>query len=139
MFRWALQNCNSMDYKIFLEWNEQSGILVSKTYPLIDGIENAFENKNYGSSISKINIVMTCMARDFKQRKQFKRDIKKFSYDILLDYYLNRNVIMEEKKNIIRRQIIEITEQTFSKYKFVYFDNAAFLSDLKNIVNSIEW
>ncbi len=46
---------------------------------------------------------------------------------------------MEEKKRIIRRQIVEITEQTFSKYKFDDFNRAAFLADLKEMVNAIEW
>jgi len=46
---------------------------------------------------------------------------------------------MEEKKEIIKRQIIEITEQTFSTYKFDDFNKSAFLSDLKEIVHAVEW
>jgi len=46
---------------------------------------------------------------------------------------------MGQKKMIIRKQIVEITEQTFSKYKFDDFNKIAFLSDLKKIVNAIEW
>ena len=107
-----------MDFKIFLEWDELCGILMSKVYPFREGIEEELKNKAYGADISKISVVMTCMARDFKQRKQFKKGIKKFSYDILLDYYLIKNVTIEQKKHIIRKQMIEITEQTFSKYKF---------------------
>ncbi len=82
---------------------------------------------------------MTCMARDFKQRKQFKKDIQKFSYDILLDYFLIKHVEMEQKKEIIRREMIEIAEKTFSKYKFDDFDKTIFLSDFKQIVKSVKW
>ena len=49
------------------------------------------------------------------------------------------NVATEEKKAIIRRQMIEVTEQTFSKYKFDDFDKARFFTDFKEIVNSVVW
>jgi hypothetical protein len=128
-----------MTFRIALEWDEQCGILLSKTYPLREGIEDAFKKRSYGKSINYISIVMTCMAKDFKQRKRFKKDTGRFEYDILLDYFLIKNVEMEEKKKIIRNQIIEISEQTFSKYRFQDFDKASFLSDLKEIVQSVQW
>ena len=128
-----------MNFRIFLEWDEQCGILLSKTYPLIDGMQEAFKDKDYRASISKIGIVMTCMAKDLMQRKRFKKDAGEFTYDILLDYFLIKNVEMGQKKMIIRKQIVEITGQTFSKYKFDDFNKIAFLSDLKKIVNAIEW
>jgi hypothetical protein len=128
-----------MNFRIFLEWDEQCGILLSKTYPLIDGIQNPLKDKDYGTSISRIGIVMSCMNRYFKQRKRFKKDTKEFTYDILLDYFLIRHSEMAEKKAIIRRQMVEITEQTFSKYKFEDFDKAGFLTDFKEIVNSVAW
>jgi hypothetical protein len=128
-----------MNVRIVLEWDEQCGILLSKTYPLIDGVENALVPKNYGASISRIGIVMTCMAKNFKQRKRYKKDTKEFTYDILLDYYLIKNVEIEQKKGIIRKQMADITEQTFSTYKFADFDKAAFLLDFKEIVNAVVW
>lgn len=128
-----------MNIRIVLEWDEQCGILLSKTYPLMDGIENALAQKNYGASISRIGIVMTCMARDFKQRKRYKKDTKEFVFDILLDYYLIKNVDLEQKKSIIRKQMVEISEQTFSTYKFTDFDKTAFLSDFREIVNTVAW
>jgi hypothetical protein len=128
-----------MNFRIFVEWDEQCGILLSKTYPLIDGIQDAFKNKAYGTSISKIGIVMTCMPKDLKQRKRFKKDTGEFTYDILLDYYLIKNVEIEQKKAIIRKQIVEITEQTFSTYKFEDFDKVDFLLEMKNIVELVKW
>lgn len=122
-----------------MEWDPQCGILTSKVFPILDGLKEGLKQKKYGTSISRISVVMTCMARDFKQRKRFKKAEGLFEYDILLDYFLIKNVEMEQKKAIIRKQIIEVTEQTFSKYKFEDFDKVAFLSDMKEIVNAIEW
>jgi hypothetical protein len=132
-------NYSKMDFRMALAWDEQCGILVSKMHPLVDGIVHALREKEYGTSMEQMWTVLTCRARDFKQRKQFKKDAKRFEYEILLDYFLIKNVDIDQKKSIIRRQIIEITEQTFSKYKFEDFNKAAFLSDVKTIVNSIDW
>lgn len=46
---------------------------------------------------------------------------------------------MEEKKKLIKYQIIKITEETFKKYKFENFDKASFLSEFKNAIESIKW
>lgn len=62
-----------------------------------------------------------------------------FEYDILLDFYLVKNIEMEEKKKLIKYQIIKITEETFKKYKFENFDKASFLSEFKNAIESIKW
>ncbi|PZR23844.1 MAG: hypothetical protein DI535_23150 [Citrobacter freundii] len=128
-----------MDVRIVLEWDEQVGISLSKMYPLREGIEEALKKRTYGQSILSLWIVMTARGYDFKQRKRFKKIEARFEYDILLDFFLIKNVPMEEKRRIIRKQIIDISEQTFSKYKFDDFDKNAFLSDLKEIVDAIEW
>lgn len=67
-------------------------------------------------------VVLTCRDIEFKQRKRFKKSLCRFEYDILLDYSLIKVAEMEDKKNIVRKQIVEITEQTFSNYKFEDFD-----------------
>jgi hypothetical protein len=128
-----------MNFRLLLEWDEQCGILLSKMYPLIDGVEGAFKDKVYGQSINTISTVMTCMAKDLKQRKRFKKGIGRFEYDILLDYYMIRNVPMDQKKGIIHKQMVEITERTFSTYKFADFNKTAFLSDFKEIINAVVW
>jgi hypothetical protein len=128
-----------MKFTIALEWDEQSGLSLSKMYPLIDGVIEALKEKDYGTSVYRIGVVMTCMAKDLKQRKRFKKDTKEFTYDILLDYYLIKSVDVEQKKSIIRKQMVEITEQTFSTHKFENFDKNAFLSDFKEILNAVAW
>jgi len=128
-----------MDVRIAMEWDEQVGISLSKMYPLREGIEHSFRNRNYGQSVLAVWIVMIARGNDFKQRKRFKKNEGRFEYDILLDYFLIKNVSIEEKKAVIRRQIVEISEQTFSKYKFDDFDKSVFLSDLKEVVEHIEW
>ena len=52
---------------------------------------------------------------------------------------LIKNVELGEKKKLIRYQMIKKTEETFKKYKFEDFDTAAFLSDFKDVVETIEW
>jgi hypothetical protein len=128
-----------MDFKVTIEWDYQIGMPYKKVLEFLDTIQNDFINKEYGKSIATIFVVMSALFRDLKQRKRFKKDIGRFDYDIILDYFLIKNSPMEEKKKIIRQQMIEITEGTFSKYKFDDFDKAAFLSDFKSIVNTVEW
>lgn len=128
-----------MDFRITVEWDPQCGILTSKIFPILDGLKEGFKSKTYGISIYRISVVMTCMGKDLKQRKRFKKLEGLLEYDILLDYFLIKNVDMEQKKNLIRLQMINITEETFSKYKFEDFDKAAFLADFKEIVNSVAW
>ena len=139
IFHLAIQNYNKMKFTIALEWEEQSGLLLGKLYPLRDGIEGALKDRSYGTSIARIGTIMTCRPKDFKQRKRFKKDTKEFTYDILLDYFLIKNAELQEKKAIIRRQMVEITESTFSNYKFDDFDKATFLTDFKEIVTELEW
>ncbi len=62
-----------MEYKIFLEWNNECGIFFSTMYPLEEGLEESFKKKNYGNSIKTIGVVLTCRPYDFKQRKRFKK------------------------------------------------------------------
>lgn len=128
-----------MDFKVTIEWDYQIGMPYEKVLEFLDTIQNDFINKEYGKSVATIFVVMSALFRDLKQRKRFKKDIGRFDYDIILDYFLIKNSPIEEKKKIIRRQMIEITESTFSKYKFDDFDKAAFVSDFKNIVNTVEW
>jgi hypothetical protein len=139
IFLLVILNCNDMDFWMTIEWDEQCGLLISKVFAILDGLKAGFKQKNYGESISQINVVMTCMGRDLKQRKRFKKSEGVFEYDILLDYYLIKSVELDEKKAIVRKQIIEITAKTFSTYKFEDFDKAAFLADMNGIVNAIEW
>jgi len=122
-----------------LAWDEQSGILLSKLYPLVDEIQNGLREKKYGDSIDHVWTVLTCRARDFKQRKAFKKEAKRLEYEILLDFFLIKNVEMEQKKAIIQKQIVELTEKTLSAYKFEDFDKVTFLTDFKEIVASIVW
>lgn len=137
--RLAIQNCNSMEIRMTIEWDEECGIKALKMLDLLDEMESEFKGRNYGISITHISGLAICRATDFKQRKQFKKAIGRFEYDILLDHYLIKNVEIEEKKKLVKYQMIKITEETFSKYKFEDFDISTFLLDFKNTVESIQW
>lgn len=128
-----------MNFRIALEWDEECGLSLSKMYPFREGVEEKMSNKDYGKGIQYVSIVLVCRPHDFKQRKRFKKDVRRLEYDILIDYFQIKHVLLDDKKNIIRRQVYEITEQVFAKYKFEDFDKDAFLSDLKAIVKLVEW
>lgn len=129
-----------MKVRIALEWDELCGLKLNQLYPLIDGIEDQFKNKEYGVSISSMGIVMSCLGREIKPRKRYKKDSKEFEFDIVLDYFLISGAAENEtKKKNVCQQMIESAERTFSNYKFENFDKAAFLEDLKVIINSISW
>lgn len=128
-----------MDLRIFMEWDRECGFHLSKLYPLREGIENDINKNSYGSSIKEITIVLICRPYDFKQRKRFKKNAALFEYDILVDFYLVKNVESEEKKKTICYQMIKTTEETFKKYEFEDFATTAFLSDFKTAVESVQW
>ena len=89
-----------MKYKIFLEWDNDCGIFYTELYPLEECLENAFKDKQYGKSIKEIGVVLSCRRHDFKQRKRFKKAVGRFEYDILLDFFLIRNVKVNKRKNL---------------------------------------
>lgn len=128
-----------MHFFIALEWGEDCGIKLLEMYPFREGIEAYFKDKYYGESLTSIRIILNALGYDVKQRKRYKKDLKQLDYDILFDFFLIKNVPKEEKRKIIRRQFIEITEQVLSKYKFEDFDKATFFNDLKTVVSTIEW
>jgi hypothetical protein len=130
---------NKVNLRIFMEWDQRSGLALDKMYPFIEGIENGFKENSYGSSINELTILLICRAHDFKQRKKYIKKTRNLQYDILLDFFLVKNVVLEEKKKLICYQMIKITEKTFSNYKFIDFDKSGFLNDFKKIVNTVEW
>jgi len=104
-----------MIVKITFEWNIECGVSANELFPLTEAIETFFLKKNYGNSVAEIFIVLTCRPYDFKQRKKLKKASRLFSYDIILDYFLIRHTkTKEEKVEIICKQIIEISQKTFS-------------------------
>jgi len=127
-----------MDFRIIIEWDEECGINLSQIFPLMTQTEQFFKSKDYGESVTKILMCLTCVGYDWKQRKRFKKDLCRLDYDIILDYFMIKNVPMVHKIGIVRRQIVELSEQVLSKYKFDAFDKETFLIDLKHIVNTIQ-
>jgi hypothetical protein len=51
-------------------------------------------------------MVMICLVPDYKQRKRYKKENRRFEYDILRDYFLLKNVGIEEKKKLIRYRVL---------------------------------
>jgi len=128
-----------MKVEIFVEWSYELGIDAFKVLAFTDSIGEEFEKRVYGNGISTIGIVLICRPQDFRQRKRFLKNVGRFEYDILLDFESIKNAEIEEKKRIIKGQIVEVSEQTFSKYKFEDFDKRAFIGDLKEVTDDIEW
>jgi hypothetical protein len=128
-----------LDLRITFQWDIETGISLEKLYPFQEGLEKEFTAKNYGSSIGHIWIVLTCRPYDFRQRKRYRKAEQRLEYDILLDYYLIKNIALPDKKQLIKYQFNQISERSFEKYKFTDFDKNSFLIDLKSAVNTLEW
>jgi hypothetical protein len=128
-----------LDLRITLEWDYETGISLEKMYPFREGLEKEFTSKNYGSSIGHVWIVLTCRPYDYKQRKRYRKAEQQLEYDVLLDFYLVKNVPLEDKKQLIKYQFYQVSERTLEKYKFPDFDKSSFLTDLKSAVNTLEW
>ena len=62
-----------MDSFMTIEWDNQCGIDSIDAVNFVNQIGPFLKNKNYGRSISKMVFVMTCMPRDFRQRKKYKK------------------------------------------------------------------
>lgn len=128
-----------MKISINYEWNEYTGVRMKELYVLRESIEAFFEDKNYGSSIGEVGIIVTALDRDWKQRKRYKKGERLFTFDILLDFFKIVNAELDSKKTIICNQILGITQATLSKYKFNDFDKDLFLTDFKDAVTQIKW
>jgi hypothetical protein len=94
-----------MVFKIFLEWNPNCRIKTSEMYSFYEGVEEYFKERYYGESLTEIRIIMNILGYDVKQRKRYKKDLRQLNYDVLLDYFLIKNVPKEEKRKIIDRQL----------------------------------
>jgi hypothetical protein len=129
----------NMDIRFIPEWDFDTGISAEIVLILAHRIKESFSEKFYGNSIELMGIVLICRRHAFSQRKQYKKDLRRLTYDIILDYFLIKNVAIEEKIAIIKRQVIEVSEQTFSRYRFEDFNKDRFLTDLKDIVNGFVW
>jgi hypothetical protein len=138
-FRLEIPNYNNMDVNIYIEWSYELGFDAFNVLDFTERIDKSFVDKYYGSSVGSIGAILICRPQDFKQRMRFLKGERRLTYDILLDFESVKNAPIDEKKEIIKRRIVEISEQTFSKYKFDDFDKEAFLRDLKKIVESIKW
>lgn len=129
-----------MESYIAIEWAPQiSGINYEVVVRFADKIMEALSQGQYGNSITKIRIILICRTRKLSQRKRFSKVSGIFDFDIILDIDRIKDATYDEKKKIIRNDIIAITEKTFDSYKFVNFQKEEFLLDFKQIVNSLEW
>jgi hypothetical protein len=129
-----------MKMSIALEWDEQVGLALSKMYPIQEGLESYFLTKEYGSSVSDISVIMTCKERTYEPEAKYRKPKLKFYYDIIFDFFLIRDTVaIDQKIEIIKNQIKQISTEAFSRQKFTDFDKSAFLQDLSDAVNSIEW
>jgi hypothetical protein len=129
-----------MKMSIALEWDEQVGLSLSKMYPLREGLESYFLTKEYGSSVSDISVIMTCKEKTYDPEAKYRKPKSKFYYNIIFDFFLIRDTMaIGQKKEIIKNQITQISTEVFGTQKFADFDKSAFLQDLSDAVNSIEW
>ena len=133
------RNCNNMNFGMTIEWDPTIGISSLNMLDFLDKIKVSFLSKNYGTGIDQIFTIVIYRPVHLKQRKRYKRAKRFFTYDIILDYYLIKNIPLPKKRDLIRSQIIEITNETINGVDFVDFDKESFLKDFAEIVTTAEW
>lgn len=128
-----------MDISITFEWSTDSGLPLSKLYPVRNELHDQFLDRNYGISIDTIWLIIVCMESDYRRRTIFRAKQKRFEYDIYIDLEKMREAGLEEKKQIVIAAILTGTENNFSKQKVPDFNKEQFLADLKEILNNLKW
>jgi len=117
-----------------IEWDEDCGIEALKMIDFLEDMQRPLQVKDYGLSLQEIGVIVICRAHDFKQRKIYKKARALLDYDVILDFYLIKNLSMPDKIDLIKYQISAATEALIDKYKFQDFDKNAFLDDFNAAV-----
>ena len=128
-----------MEIRFNIEWSYGLGIGVFDVLSFTDKIEANFSKREYGGPLKRVGILLICRPTELTQRKRFAKETGNLTYDIIFDFDILKNKDIQATKGIIKEQIVKITENIVTKYRFREFDMGAFFTDLRADINSIEW
>jgi di/tripeptidase len=136
-----LEMLKDFEMRLFMttEWTDKVGLASSELQTFLNKVEDDFKERNYGSSINEILIVLNCLGHDVKHIKRYKKDSKQFTFYISIDYSLLVNAHIDQKMEMVRIEMVHTTNEIFGKRKFDDFDMSAYLADFKNVVESTVW
>ncbi|HTB99706.1 MAG TPA: hypothetical protein VK705_03395 [Ferruginibacter sp.] len=102
-------------------------------------IKHFFANKNYGSSVNKIAIILMCREPHlkFKQRIRFLKQEKILYMDIILDYYQFMDVDQKVRERQVAEKLIAEVPAIIAKYKFPDFNLPKFEKDFKKFMSQL--
>ena len=120
-----------MFLRITADNNEETGvgdIVIKVSGP----VRKFFENKNYGSSVSAIGVVLMCRdpKLDFTQRIRFAKEDKTLYADIMLNYESMVSADEKMRFKLVQKKIVNELPQIVEKYKFEDFNLEVFTKDL---------
>ncbi|MGD0812352.1 MAG: hypothetical protein ABSA83_02000 [Verrucomicrobiota bacterium] len=99
-------------------------------------IREVFEERDYGSSIQEIIIVLNCRSPELghKQRVRFSPGKAQLSMDVMLPLDLMVRSTHSERRALIARQLCHDVRIVLSKYSFASFDVDGFFRDFKGLI-----
>src|SRR5580658_7654827 len=91
-------------------------------------IREAFEDRDYGSSIQEIVIVLNCRSPELrhKQRVRFSPSKAQLSMDVMLPLNVMVKSTHAERRALVARQLLEGVRIVLGKYRFASFDVEGF-------------
>lgn len=128
-----------MKLKLLSDSNSESGI--SQTIINFDNgtFTRYFENKEYGSDLSRIVVVFMCRSPDlvFKRRIRFDKSEKVLYMDIML--HLPDVIKLNEtsKRLFLLNKLQQELPPIIKKYKFKNFNEVLFMEDLAELVSGL--
>jgi hypothetical protein len=126
-------------FRITSDANEESG--VGQVVDSTSGpTEDHFKNKNYGTGLSGIGVVLMC--RDprfnFKRRIRLAKKDKRLYMDIMLDLDQMKYNSPQARREIILQRIAKEVPEVLAKYQLTNFDRERFVFDLHTWLASIK-
>ncbi|WP_295794145.1 hypothetical protein [Mucilaginibacter sp.] len=130
-----------MRFNILCDADWESGI--DKVLSALSGFgyRRIFDEKDYGSSIDGITIILMCKNPEFnfKQRIKHSKKEKKVYMDIMFDLYQFSKIEQKEREKIVAQRLISEVPSIIGKYKFEDFDLVRFTDDLKKLLEKNRW
>ena len=101
-------------------------------------IRQDFEDRNYGSSLQDIVIVLNCRDPSLahKQRTRFSRSKAQLSLDVMLPLDAMARSSHVQRRLLLAKTLYEETANVLRKYSFESFDVDRFLRDFKESLDT---
>lgn len=99
-----------------------------------NNLENTFALKQYGEYLNRISIILICQnpVLNLKQRLKYSKRDQNIYIDIILNLNEFQRITDSEKKQIIKKKMLQEIPNAIRKFKVSDFNLEEFISDLQN-------